>query len=1133
MSRKSFVHLHVHTEYSLLDGVSNIDHLIQKVKELGMPAIAITDHGNLFGAIEFYEKATNNGVKPIIGMEAYQAPDDMTKKTSAKGDKKYFHLTLLAADDEGLRNLYKVSSIGYLEGFYYKPRIDKEVLSRHARGLIALSGCPQGEIAQNILADNMEGAKKALDEFIQIFGKENFYLELQQVGIPENEKINRGIMELARYSGLKVVATNDVHYVEPEDAILQDILLSIGQKKKLDEEGFSITTKEIYLKSPEEMWSLFSEVPQALESTLEIAERVGYNIVLDPNNLKLPKIQSDRTLRELAYDGLKKKMGGEIPQKYLERLEHELSIIERLRFEGYFLIISDIVRFARQSGIPVGPGRGSAAGSLVLYAIGVTDIDPLKYNLLFERFLNPERISPPDVDIDIADLRRGEVIDYIRDKYGEDSVAQIITFNRLKPKAAIKDVARVMDIPFQEVNRLTKQIPGSISGKNPEEDFKEIMDIPEIKEALEENPRLREVFQYARRLTNKPKTTSIHAAGVVVTPGGITNYVPLYRTKDDNITTQFDKDILEKLGILKIDLLGLTALSIIEKAVELIRKRRNPDFDINSIPLDDRKTYEFLWKGNLIGVFQLEASRGMRDLVMKMRPDRFEDLIALLALYRPGALQFAGDYIERKSGRKPVEYVFDDLEPILKETYGTIIYQEQVMQIANRLAGFTMGEADVLRKAIGKKKADLMEKMKSRFIEGAVERGYDRKKVEKLWDDIEDFAQYSFNKSHSAGYARITYQTAYLKANYTVEFYTALLSVEMLKSNKFYEKAGSIIFEARNMGIKVLPPDINESDFEFTIVGDDTIRYGLGGIKNLGHRVIEDILSARRLGKFNSVEDLVARTGLNKKALEALTKSGALDSIIPSRSYVLENIDKFTSRSGKKSTGMSLFSGLDVQPSAPPSDVKKDNTNDILRYEVESLGIFLSFHPLDSYKDMFELLNVDTIARIYEEDVDQVTLIAAVIGRQKKRTKDKQPYMILVLEDFTGAIGARIFPNTYSKYKDRIREDCYVYFIRGSVSVDDYQSQAGKELIVDEIIPITDVEKMIEGVELNLKAEDIDEGLVEFLKGIVSREGLDIIFNVAENGEIVVYRTPYRLPYSRIRDLKNRTSVDVRIRYKI
>lgn len=1135
MGKDSFVHLHVHTEYSLLDGVSNIDHLLDKVKELEMPAIAITDHGNLFGVIEFYEKALARGIKPIIGMEAYQAPDSMANKSAGKGEKKYFHLTLLSQDDEGLKNLYKISSAGYLEGFYYKPRIDKEVLSKHSRGIIALSGCPQGEIAQNILADNMEGARKALDEFIQIFGKENFYLELQRVGIPENEKINRGIMELARYSGLKVVATNDVHYVEPEDAILQDILLSIDQKKKLDEKGFSISTKEIYLKSPQEMWELFGEIPQALHSTLEIAERVSYNIVLDPNDLKLPRIHSDKTLRELALEGLRKRFGGNIPKEYLDRLEHELSVIEKLGFDGYFLIISDIVNFAKRSGIPVGPGRGSAAGSLVLYAIGVTDIDPLKYNLLFERFLNPERISPPDVDIDISDLRRSEVIDYIRRKYGKDSVAQIITFNRLKPKAAIKDVARVMDLPFQEVNRLTKQIPSSISGKNPEEDFKEIMDIPEIKEALQENPRLKEVFEYARRITNKPKTTSIHAAGVVVTPGGITNYVPLYKSKDDNITTQFDKDILEKLGILKIDLLGLTALSIIEKTVELIRKRRNPDFDIDSIPLDDRKTFEFLWRGNLIGVFQLEASKGMRDLVVRMRPDRFEDLIALIALYRPGALQFAGDYIERKAGRKPVQYIFDELEPILKETYGTIIYQEQVMQIANVLSGFSMAEADVLRKAIGKKKADLMEKMKVRFIEGAVERGYDRDKVEKLWDDIEDFAQYSFNKSHSAGYAKITYQTAYLKANYTVEFYSALLSVEMLKGANFYEKAGAIIYEAKGMGIKVLPPDINESDFEFTIIDDRTIRYGLGGIKNLGHKVIEDIISARKLGRFNSVEDLVARTGLNKKALEALAKSGALDSIAPSRRYVLENLDKFTSRSGRKPVGMSLFSALDIQP--PQKDLEadgmKDDKKDILRYEIESLGIFLSSHPLDPYRELFELLDVDTISRIYEEDVEQVSLIAAVIERQKKRTsRDKQPYMVMILEDFTGAINARIFPNTYSRYKDGIKDDCYVYFVRGSISMDDYQGQAGKELIVEEIIPITDVEKIIEGVDLSIDAESIDDDLIRFLKSIVSREGLDIVFNITENGYIVKYRTPYKLPYSRIADLRGRENLKVKIRYR-
>ncbi len=1124
MAKDSFVHLHVHTEYSLLDGVSNIDQLLDRVKELGMPAIAITDHGNLFGVIEFYEKALRRDIKPIIGMEAYQAPGSRLEKS--KQARKYFHLTVLARNDVGLRNLYKLSSIGYLEGFYHKPRIDKEVLAEHSDGLIVLSGCPQGEIAQNILAGNMEGARKALDEFLQIFGKENFYLELQEVGIPENEVINRGVMELARYAGLKVVATNDVHYVDKDDAILQTILLKIDQKKKLDEGGFEITTKEIYLKSPEEMWSLFSEVPQALTSTLEIAERVEYNIELNPNALKLPHINSDRSLREMAYEGLKKRLGGNIPDAYMQRLEHELEVIEKMGFDGYFLIIADIVNFAKRSGIPVGPGRGSAAGSLVLYAIGVTDIDPMKYNLLFERFLNPERISPPDVDIDISDLRRGEVVDYIRDKYGTDAVAQIITFNRLKTKAAIKDVARVMGFSYQEINRLTKSIPGNVS------DFDEIMQIPEVRESVEANPDLKQVFDYARRITNKPRTTSIHAAGVVVTPGGITNYVPLYRTKDDNITTQFDKDILEKLGILKIDLLGLTALSIIEKAVELVKRRRDPDFDIDSIPLDDMKTYEFLWKGNLIGVFQLEASKGMRDLVMKMRPDRFEDIIALIALYRPGALQFADDYISRKSGRKPVEYIFDELEPVLKETYGTIIYQEQVMQIANILAGFTMGEADILRKAIGKKKADLMAQMKDKFISGAIARGFDEDKVRKLWDDIEDFAQYSFNKSHSAGYAMITYQTAYLKANYPVEFYTALLSVEMLKPSNFYKKAGSIIFEARKMGINVLPPDINESDFEFTIVDDSTIRYGLGGIKNLGQKVIEDILDARKMGPFHSVEDLVARVDLNKKSLEALVKSGALDPIIPSRTYVLENMDRYTSRSGRKNRSMSLFDSaqLSIRPQTTMARANKDDRKTILRYEVESLGIFLSSHPLDPYRDMVDVLGLDTISRIHEEDdVEEVLLMAAIVNLEKKRDRNKQPFLILTLEDFTGAVEARVFSSVYSRIKDRLSPDCYVYLIRASVSVDDYQGQGNRELIVEDMVPISRIQEMFRGVELGIDVDDIDEEFVSFMKRLVSREGLPIYFSIRENGETRRFVSGYRLPVSGLREVATRTRAKLRL----
>ncbi len=1096
---EDFVHLHVHSEYSLLDGVASIDELVQAVLERGMKAIALTDHGNLFGAIEFYEKCTNAGIKPIIGMEAYQAIRSLHEK-----EREYYHLTLLAENDEGLRNLFKLSSISYLEGFYYKPKIDKGVLSKYSKGIVALSGCPKGEIAQTLLRKGEEHARKVLYEFLDIFGRENFYLELQDVGLDENRKINAFLLEQARKNDLKLVATNDVHYVRKEDKRIQDILLSIST----GEDGFKIEVDEIYMKTPKQMYELFKGLEHALKNTLEIAERTEYTLKLDPNDLKLPKAPDEFDLRKLAYEGLRRKLGGEIPKEYLERLNMELEIIERLNFQGYFLLVYEIVKMAREMNIPVGPGRGSAAGSLVLYALDITRIDPLKYSLFFERFLNPDRISPPDVDIDVSDIKRDELIEGIRRRFGKDAVAQIITFNRLKLKGAIKDVGRVYGYPHTYMNWITKHIPDKLSS------FDEIYEIPEIKQAISKDPKLKEVFENAKRIMNKTKTTSVHAAGIVITPGKLTDFVPLHKS-NKGITTQFDKDYLEKLGLLKIDLLGITGLSIIEKTQELIRKRRDPNFDIEKVKLDDKQTYRFLWEGKLLGIFQLEGSTGMRDLVMRMKPDSFNDLIALIALYRPGALAWADEYIERKFGRKPVSYMFPEMEPILKETYGIIIYQEQVMQIAHKLAGFTMSEADTLRKAIGKKKKELMLKMKDKFIEGMTSRGYDRNKVEQLWETIERFAEYSFNKSHSAAYAMLTYRTAYLKTHFTIEFYTALLTLEMLKGSDFYRKAPRIINEARTLGISVLKPDVNRSDYEFKILDDTTIIYGLGGIKQLGKGTIERILNQRKKGKFVSFNDFLLRVNPDKKALEALVKSGALDELIPSRSYVLSNIDKFIAKN-RKLVGPTLFGRV----KNTPDTAQKEDVFQKLKYELEALGIFLTAHPLDELKDLLPYMNLRKIEELNElGNMESVEFVGAVVNVSEKTNRRKERFAIITFEDPTGSIEAFVPSNVYTKLREMLRDD-FVFLVKGQISLDEFEENPRKEVVVEDVKPIRKDNIYLEvKLDMNEISEDFGSELESILKPLLSDEGMKVLFRFMENGKSKLYVSKYKLPYGNIHEV--------------
>ncbi|HHF58495.1 MAG TPA: DNA polymerase III subunit alpha, partial [candidate division WOR-3 bacterium] len=760
--------------------------------------------GNLFGVIEFYKTALKYGIKPIIGMEAYIAENSLEEKNP---NENLSHLTLIAENEKGYKNLLYLSTVSYLKGFYYKPRIDKELLRKNSEGLIALSGCLKGEIPQKILRGDEEGAKKALLEFLDIFGKENFYLELQEIGLEENIIVNKKLLEFAAQFNVNIVATNDVHFLTPQDHLLQDVLICIQTGKKLDDEKrLRIRTNKIYLRSPAEMWEIFGEVEEALTNTLVIAERANVKLELDPTRVHLPKFEipegyrdADDFLRQLAVEGLKRKFNGKIPEEYERRLDYELQVMKEMGFSGYFLIIWDLVREARRRGIPVGPGRGSAVGSLVLYALDVTEIDPIRYNLIFERFLNPERISPPDVDMDFSDIKREQLIEYLRNKYGEESVAQIITFGRVMAKGVIRDVARVLGFPYKEADRIAKLIPNGA-------DLGEAMEqVPELKALPAKGEKYKMLFDISRRIEGQIRNISTHAAGLVIAPGKIYEHAPLYKSTDGTISTQFDMKSLEELGLLKIDLLGLRTLTIIDWTVEEVRRRHDPDFRIEDIPLDDQLTYELLSRGETQGIFQLE-SEGFQNVLRRIKPTKFEDLIAIVALYRPGPIKsgMLESFIRRKRGEEKVEYLHEKLEEVLGETYGVIAYQEQVMQIASTLAGFSMGEADLLRRAMGKKKVEIMEKQRVQFVEGCVKNGISREEAEKIFKAIEPFAGYGFNKSHAAGYALLAYRTAYLKAHYPLEFLTANLSAEM-NTQDFQKKIYKFVAEARRLGFNVLP----------------------------------------------------------------------------------------------------------------------------------------------------------------------------------------------------------------------------------------------------------------------------------------------------------------------------------------
>jgi DNA polymerase-3 subunit alpha len=1040
-----FVHLHVHTQYSLLDGATQIDALVRTVRGYGMPAVAVTDHGNLFGAIEFYQKATAVDLKPIIGCEAYLAPKSRSDREGQFAHNEYYHLILLAANQTGYRNLLKLASLAYLEGFYYKPRMDKDLLMQHHEGLVALSGCLSGEVPYLIGQGRIEDAVRTAAEYREIFGKDGYFLEVQENAVPEQQVANRGLREIHKRLGIPLVATNDCHYLSKTDARVHDILLCLQTGKTVsDPNRTRFHTDQLYVKSTEEMLAAFHEWPEAVWNTSRVAELCNLSFTFGTPYLPHYTVPAGETLEsyldKLALQGLADRLRerpSRIPEaQYRRRLRDELTVITSMGFAGYFLIVWDIIAFARSRGIPVGPGRGSSAGSLVAYALRITDLDPLVYGLLFERFLNPERVSLPDIDMDFCMDRRQEVINYVVDKYGKDHVCQIITFGTMKAKAAIRDVGRVMEMPYAEVDRLAKLVPDQLNITL--DDALEAE--PRLKELVETDLKIRDVFETARALEYSPRHASTHAAGVVISPDPLTEHVPLYKgAKDiDEVVTQFPMGDVEKVGLVKFDFLGLKTLTMIAYAERLINARsRTPTMaarpehssvSIDVIPLDDTATFALLASGKTMGVFQLESA-GMRDLLTGLRPDRFEDIIASIALYRPGPMDLIPEFIKRKQGKIPITYEVPALEDILKDTYGVIVYQEQVMAIANTIAGFSLGQADILRRAMGKKKPEEMEKLRAKFIEGAKKHKLSEKKAEKLFDLMYKFAGYGFNKSHAAAYAVVTYQTAYLKAHCPHEFMAALLTSEMGNT----EKVVRYINECRELGIKVLPPDVNESGKDFSVTPEG-IRFGLAAIKNVGEGAVEAVLEARAAGgPYVSFFDFCHRVDLrklNKRALECLIKVGAFDSTGAPRAQLMAVLDRTaeqaTAAQRAASTGQtSIFTAFDSPDGADARrgtlpldeslpDLPEWSEDQRLTYEKELIGFYINSHPLTQYEEAVRRLataRTDTLTEVADAKEVQLCGIIGTVRQTMTKKGDRMAYC--TLEDLHGMVEVIVFPDLY------------------------------------------------------------------------------------------------------------------------
>ena len=1071
MPETPFVHLHNHTDYSLLDGACEIDQLMQVCAEQKMPAVGMTDHGNLFGAVQFYNSAKAKGIHPVIGCEVYVASE--SHKTRSSTDR-YNHLILLCENQEGYRNLIDLASTAYLEGFYYKPRIDKDLLASHSKGLICLSACLRGDLNEAVLGDKYEDARRLAHTYREMFGRDNFFLEIQDHGLEQDKRLTPQINRLSIETGIPLVATNDSHYLRKSDARAHEILMCISTGKTIsDPNRMHWDHPDFYLKSRDEMMALFGELEDAVNRPWEIAQRC--TIKLDKVKDPFPRFDIPESFTTDSYFAYVARQGFERRRprlealrasgwlkhdlaEYVERLDREIAMIQQMQFSGYFLIVWDFIRYAKSINIPVGPGRGSAAGSLVGYAMSITDVDPLQYGLLFERFLNPERVSMPDIDIDFCMNRRGEVIQYVTQKYGREQVAQIITFNTLGARAAIKDVGRVLEFSVSEVDKLTKLVPTTLNIKLKDA----IQQEPGFNEAAARDPRIRELLDVAQRLEGFARNSSVHAAGVVISPEPLRTLVPLSRTNRDEIVTQYDMNGLDKLQLLKMDFLGLTTLTLIDEALKGIERRHGVKLVTEDLPLEDPGAYEVFCKGFTSGVFQFE-SPGMRDILRKYQPERIEDLCALNALYRPGPIQggMVDDFIDRKHGRKQVFYDFPELAEILSETYGVILYQEQVMQISSRIAGYSLGDADILRRAMGKKKAEEMAQQRERFTSGALERNFPRKKVEKIFDLMEQFAGYGFNKSHSAAYAGLAFVTAYLKAHYPVDFMAALLTSE----TGTVAKVVKYINECRDMGIRVLPPDVNASELGFTPVRDeqgDAIRFGLNAVKNVGQGAVEAIIRARQeQGDFHSIYQFTERVDLaavNKRVIESLVKSGAMDSFHGTRAQLLlatEGAMEAGTRAwrDKQSGQEGLFGGFAAADTPEPVLPKAGEwtLREKLQGEKEMLGFYVSGHPLDDFREKIsELVTRNSTSMDGLEKGTELAVCGMLTLVQKRRNKEGKPWASLVIEDREGTIEAMVFTTQYEALAPLLQEDLPV-LARGSALPEE---GAATKMSVKEIIPL-------------------------------------------------------------------------------
>ena len=1124
----SFVHLHVHTEYSLLDGSNKIKEYVARVKELGMNSAAITDHGVMYGVIDFYRTARAQGIKPILGCEVYVAPNSRFDREVTGGEDRYYHLVLLAENNEGYDNLVKIVSKGFTEGYYYRPRVDKELLRKHHSGLIALSACLAGEVQRYIVKGLYDEAKKTALEYRDIFGENNYFLELQDHGIPDQKLVNQQLMKMSSETGIELVATNDVHYTYEDDAVPHDVLLCLQTGKKFsDENRMRYEGGQYYVKSPAEMEKLFPYALQALDNTQKIADRCSVEIEFGV--LKLPQYDvpdgytSWEYLQKLCREGLERKYG-ERAAGLNDRLEYELNTIRDMGFIDYFLIVWDYVKYAKDNGILVGPGRGSAAGSLVSYCLDITTIDPIRYQLLFERFLNPERVSMPDIDVDFCDVRRQDVIDYVMQKYGGDKVVQIITFGTLQARGVIRDVGRVMDLPYAFVDQIAKMIP-----KEPGITINRALQIShELRSICDSDDRVRELIEMCKRLEGLPRHASMHAAGVVISGKSVDEYVPLSRAADGTVTTQFVAPELEELGLLKMDFLGLRTLTVIQNASDMARKKQ-PDLNMYTIDYDDQKVWDYIGTGKTEGVFQLESA-GMKNFMTDLKPNSLEELIAGISLYRPGPMDFIDQYIAGKNDASTITYECPRLKPILEPTYGCIVYQEQVMQIVRDLAGYTLGRSDLLRRAMSKKKADVMEKERQIFIygdpdtdvPGCIKNGIDEKIANHIYDEMTDFAKYAFNKSHAAAYAVVAYQTAWLKYYYPLEFMAALMTSVIDTPSK----VAGYIYTCRQMGIKILPPDINHGEADFSVDGEN-IRYGLAAIKSIGRPIVNAIVEERTaFGPFSNLEDFITRMSgrenVNKRAIENLIKSGALDTLGGTRKQFMViyiqimdhvNLEKKHSMSGQ----MSLFDLVSEEQKSEfqirMPDVGEYSKDNLLAFEKEVLGVYISGHPLEEHEEKWRKtisatsldfqIDEETGASKVRDGAKEI-IGGMIVDKTVKQTKTNQMMAFVTVEDLLGTVEVVVFPRDYEKSREYLEVDSKV-FIRGKVSEED---EKASKLICEKVIPFEKTKREL-WIRFPDKAAFLDEEQIVY-GYLADSEGED---------EVVIYcakeRAVKRLPRNR------------------